>query len=156
MFYISLIVISFYIAFVIYKFKVVPESISETYYMLGSKGWLFQLAMFITGMCLLPSWLNVSEEAYRFLCFLCCASICFIACAPAFYKDLERTVHYSSAVICGVSAFIWQVFEGLWDVQMFCAIPCIGGILKNYKNYMWWIEIAIISSLFLNLIRMTV
>lgn len=130
----------------------IPESISETYYLLN-RGWLFQMVMFVVGFSLMPVWLEISSDAYKFLVFISCASICFIGAAPALKIKFESQIHYTCAVLCGACSFAWQILEGMWDTQLFFGFLGLCGIIKQPKNYTWWIEIAIIFSLFANLIR---
>lgn len=85
----------------------IPESLSATYYNLKDKGWLFQALMVFCGIGLLPSWMNVSSDDWRFIVFLSCAGIVFTGVAPAFKLKLEGAVHYSAAVVCCVSAILW-------------------------------------------------
>lgn len=131
--------------------KGIPVSLSATYYTLGRWGWVFQAVLSITGFCLLPVWIGVTD--FTFLAFLACSGLLFVAAAPAFRLRLEGAVHYSSAVVCCVSAVVWQVLDGLWDVTLFWAM--FGGMLAIQwrEQYMWWIEVSVIGSLFSNLIR---
>ena len=132
------------------KFRI-PESASETYYLLGASGWIFQLVMFITGVCLLPVWLSLSKAEYQCFVFLACSSLCFVSLAPAFRLEIQGKVHYSAAAICCVSVFAWQMLEGLCDVMLW--FVCIGGMLTltNRSKWCWWLECAAIGSLFASL-----
>lgn len=131
----------------------VPNSLSETYYSLGRYGWIFQTCIFLIGVTLLPVWLPLSEESHQSLVFLACASLCFVASAPAFRIELQGKVHYSAAVVCCVSVFAWQILEGLWDVTLW--FVWIGGMLTliNCGKWCWWLECAAIGSLFANFWR---
>lgn len=146
------ILISVYLLGCIIKFGI-PNSLSETYYLLGKCGWIFQVLMLGIGGFLLPVWLSLSEETYQFLVFLACASLCFVASAPCFKLELQGKVHYSAAAICCVSVFAWQILEGLWDVMLW--FVWIGGMLTliNRSKWCWWLECAAIGSLFANLWR---
>lgn len=49
-----------------------PASLSDTYYILKDKhrpSWLFQLAMFLCPMLLVPVWLELSSDSVQFLSF---------------------------------------------------------------------------------------
>ena len=59
--------------------KGIPESLSATYYDLGSKGWLFQVFMFIEAMLMFFVWLPLVSEWHEWLvhfetssCYKCC------------------------------------------------------------------------------------
>ena len=150
--FLTLIVFVYLIGFVI-KFGV-PESLSATYYSLGKYGWIFQVCILLVGVLLLPVWLSLSEEAYQSLVFLACASLCFVASAPCFKLELQGRVHYSAAIICCISAFTWQILEGLWDVLLW--FVWIGGMLTltNRRKWCWWLECSVIGSVYANLFRL--
>ena len=131
----------------------VPDSISATYYALGDKGWLCPLVMFLLGTCLLPVWMDASEEGHKYLVFLSCASLWFVAAAPCFRLELEGKVHYSAAVVCCLCAVTWQILEELWDITLW--FVWIGGMLSLVwrKQWCWWTEWAVTGSLVANLWR---
>jgi len=130
-----------------------PESLSATYYEFGKYGWIFQVVMLSVGILLWPVWTEVSCEIYHCLCFIACASLVFVAAAPAFRLRLEGIVHYGAAVMCCLSVVLWQIFEGLWDVTLWFAF--VGGMLSlSMKDkWCWWMEVAVVGSLLANLWR---
>lgn len=131
----------------------VPESLSATYYKLGKHGWLFQAVMFLLGFLLFLVWSQLGSDNHTSLVFLSCASLLFVAAAPAFRLSLDGAVHYTSAVICCVCALLWQILEGLWDVTLWFA--WIGGILSLMMKdkWCWWVECAVVGSVVANLWR---
>ena len=146
----SLIILFGYLAFVIAKFGI-PQSISDTYYLLGKKGWLFQLALAATAFCVVSSLIDASSENTQFLAFLACAGLAFVSAAPLFKMELEGKVHFTSAYICCGSLVLWQILNTSWIIPLACfalvAIPML-----NDKKYMWWLEIATIVSAYVSLI----
>lgn len=133
--------------------KGVPESLSATYYTLGRYGWVFQVMMAILGVMLFTVWFPLCDASLQCLAFLSCASLLFVAAAPAFRLELEGKVHYGSAIVCCVCAVLWQVLEGLWDVTLWFVF--IGGMLSlRYRDkWCWWVECAVVGSLLANLWR---
>lgn len=131
----------------------IPESLSATYYSLGKHGWVFQLVMFLLGFLLFFVWSQLGSDNYTFLAFLSCASLLFVAAAPAFRLSLDGAVHYTSAIICCVCALLWQMLEGLWDVTLWFAF--VGGMtsLMWRRQWCWWVECAVVGSVFANLWR---
>ena len=146
------ILISAYLIGCIIKFGI-PNSLSETYYSLGKYGWIFQVVMMLVVVVLQLLWFTLSKEEHECLVFLACASLCFVASAPAFRFDIQGNVHYSAAMVCCVSVFSWQILEELWDVMLW--FVWIGGMLTlvNRSKWCWWLECAAIGSLFANLWR---
>lgn len=84
----------------------VPEMLSSIYYLLGRRGWLFQLAMVVLGIvmmvCLLDS--GLGEPC---LAFLTCLGLIFVGTAPRFLDAGERAVHKGAAIVSGVSGVAW-------------------------------------------------
>lgn len=133
--------------------KGIPESLSATYYTLGKHGRVFQLVMFLLAFMLFLVWPQLGSDNHTFLAFLSCASLLFVAAAPAFRLSLDGAVHYTSAVICCVCAVLWQIFEGLWDITLWFAF--IGSMLSLMwrDKWCWWVECAVVGSVFANLWR---
>ena len=146
----SLIILFGYLAFVVAKFGI-PKSISDTYYLLGKQGWLFQLALAATAFCVVPSLIDTSSEYTKFLAFLACAGLAFVSAAPLFKMELEGKVHFTSAYICCGSLVLWQIFNTSWLIPLVCFALVAIPMLKD-KKYMWWLEIATVVSAYVSLI----
>lgn len=131
----------------------VPVSISSVYYALGGNGWMFQVAALLMSFLLFPVWVSVSDPSLQYLPFIACASLAFVAVAPAFRLKLEGAVHYGAAVMCCVCTFIWQLLKGLWDIALWFVL--FGAILtlKDWSKWCWWLECAMIGSLIGNIWR---
>lgn len=84
----------------------VPDMVSSIYYLMGKKGWVFQLVMMLFGammmVCLLDSGLGVPC-----LAFLACAGLMFVGAAPRFLDESERKVHKTGAIISAVASIGW-------------------------------------------------
>lgn len=150
MMYLGLLVMICYLIYVVVRFGV-PYSISETYYLLGKKGWLFQVTLFSVAFLVVPTLIDRSSENTQFLAFLACAGLAFVAAAPLFKMELEGKVHYTSAVICCVSLVLWQVFNTSWIVPLVAFALVLIPMLRDRK-FTWWLEIATIVSTYANLI----
>lgn len=146
----SMIILFGYLAFVVVKFGI-PQSISDTFYLLGKKGWMFQVALAATAFCVIPSLIDASTENTQFLAFLGCGGLAFVAFAPLFKMELEGKVHFVSAYICCGSLALWQVFNTSWVIPVVCLALVAIPMLKD-KKYMWWLEIATIVSAYVSLI----
>lgn len=146
----SLLIMCSYLSFVIGRFGI-PRSISDTYYLLGKYGWLFQLALATTAFTALPMLIERSSANTQFLAFLACAGLLFVSAAPLFKLDLEGKVHYASAIVCCVGLVLWQVFNTSWIVPLVAFALVLIPMLKD-KKYTWWLEIATIVSTYASLI----
>lgn len=124
----------------------IPESISAIYYLLGKKGWIFQIVMVLVAVMLFFPWMEKSDDSLQFLPFLSCGSLLFVAAAPAFRLRLDGMVHYSSAIVCGVSAVLWMFLQGYGDMFLYCFIFALLFTLFCPKQYMFWLECGVVAS----------
>lgn len=150
MMWISLIIMLSYLGLVLIRFGI-PKSISETYYLLGKMGWLFQVTLFSVAFLVVPTLIDMSSEGTRFLAFLACAGLAFVGAAPLFKRKLDGKVHYISASICCIGLVLWQVFNACWVVPLICFVAILPPMLFDGKR-MWWLEIATIVSAYVSLI----
>lgn len=132
----------------------IPESLSATYYALGRGRWLFPAAMGVTALTLYPAWVSVASEELVGLVFGSCTSLLFVAASPCFREELQGRIHYTSAAVCCLCAILWQICEGLWDVTLWCGVVGLMLTLQYRKNWCWWLECAVIGSVYGNLFRM--
>lgn len=133
---ISLVFLVLYLVYAISVIKSVPWSISDTYYQLekrGKKKRLFQLAMIVPAMLLLPAWLECSSENTQFLAFLACGGLMFVGAAPCFKLELDGKVHYAATAICGTSAILWTCLSGMWYIPLIAMLIAAGLGIKYRK-----------------------
>lgn len=129
-----------------------PASISATYYNTQHK-WLLPVVLGISVATAIVPFFDLTPDYWRFLVFLIVAGIMFVAAAPAFRQEFESTVHAVSAIIAGVSSIAWLIImSGVpWLV--------IAGALTamvNWKCKAFWLEVGILSNLYIVLISLTV
>ena len=84
----------------------VPDMVSSIYYLLGKRGWMFQLVLVLFGammmVCLLDSGLGVPC-----LAFFACAGLMFVGMAPRFLEESERGLHKGAAIVSAVASVGW-------------------------------------------------
>ena len=149
---ISLLLLVTYVAYSLKVIKNIPWSVSDTYYQLGKRGrkkWLFQLAMIVPAMLLLPAWLECSDENIQFLAFLSCGGLMFVGAAPCFKLELEGKIHYAATAICGISAVLWVCLSEMWYIPLVAFIAA-GILMYKYKKWRFWIECAAFVSTYIS------
>ena len=146
------------IAYSLVTLKVIPESLSETYYRLNYKkkglGRLFPITMFICAATLLPIWLDYSKDNFQWLVFLACSATFFVAVTPNYYEGLERQVHYGAAVVCCISAILWTMLSGTWLIPIINFAFALGYMVlyNRKKQIVFLIEIATLFSVYISLL----
>ena len=150
----SLIISLTYLCYTVWVSKGIPVSISDSYYLLGKRGWLFQLVMASVAFMLYPVWVSVCSEELAALVFGACSSLLFVAVSPCFKLDLEGKVHYSFALLCCCMAVVWQLCEGLCAITLCCGIVGMTLVVKDKAKWCWWVECAVLSSVYLSLFRL--
>ena len=105
---ICLIITILYNGFIIIKYKRIPESLSETSYMLSDKRYLFTIYCLLVSFLIMPEMLELTPEQYQFLPFIFCAGLMFAGASPLFKTGMDRYVHYISAYTAFI-AFIFYI-----------------------------------------------
>lgn len=146
MIYLYIISLSILAAYITYAVGVcgVSWSLSDTYYQLQKRNrpaWLFQLAMIIPAMLLMPAWLECSRESIRCLTFLACGGLMFVGTAPLFKEEFQSRIHYTGTAVSGLASILWLCLSGLWLLPAI-AFPVAGLIMFKYRKWMFWLEMA--------------
>ena len=144
---ISIVVFVVYVTATLTKFKTVPESLSNTYYMLGKWGPLFTLMMFACAFTILPPMLELTNPNFQFVAFFCPAAICFVGAAPNFKKDqMECKVHTISAYVSAIAGLLWVAFLTRYWWLIPISIVIIGLLAYLTKTMQstktWWLEMV--------------
>ena len=150
-YFVAVTLIIAYLTYTIIKFREIPISISNTYYMWKEvkMEWLFTFTMWITAICIAVYWVTAAE-LYRcqFLCFFSVAGMGFVGGAAMFKETLTKATHYISAGIWGISAVLFFAVNGMF---LPLCLGMLGGILGLFANKMqnstFWVEIMIIIAM---------
>lgn len=148
MFVAALLIIISFLFYILFAVEKRPESISQTYYLLGGRGWLMQVVLIAVGLMLIIPWMERSREALQWLVFLACGGLLFVGVAPQFRLKLEGAVHYVSAAVCCVCSVAWQIAMGEWMHLPLFALAAALFSMADRRCYMWYVEWAVIGSLF--------
>nr|DAO36606.1 MAG TPA: hypothetical protein [Caudoviricetes sp.] len=139
----SLILLTIYIMYAV-SVCGVPWSLSDTYYQLKKRNrpaWLFQMAMIIPAMLLMPVWIDRSTDDLQFLAFLSCGGLMFVGSAPLFKEEFQGRVHYTGTVIAGLATILWVCLSGMWYLPA-VAFPVAGIIMLRYRKWLFLAEMA--------------
>lgn len=150
---ISLIVLTIYIMYAV-RMCGVPWSLSDTYYQLKKRGrpaWLFQMAMIIPAMLLVPVWIDRSTDDLQFLAFLSCGGLMFVGTAPLFKEEFQSKVHYTGTAISGLAAILWLCLSEMWWLPA-TTFPVAGIIMLKYRKWLFWAEMATFASTYVGLL----
>ena len=149
---ISLIVLTIYIMYAV-RMCGVPWSLSDTYYQLKKRNrpaWLFQMAMIIPAMLLMPVWIDRSTDDLQFLAFLSCGGLMFVGSAPLFKEEFQGRVHYTGTAISGIAAILWLCLSEMWWLPA-TTFPVAGIIMLKYRKWLFWAEMAAFASTYVGL-----
>ena len=93
-----------YSAWIWWKRREMPQSISATVYDLSKKSkWIFTAVMFAVAFMIVPQMIERASEETRFLAFLTCVGILGVGADPLCHKE-KHPIHYASAILTGVSS----------------------------------------------------
>lgn len=138
---INIILFCLYNIYIIYKYGL-PTSLSETAYMLEKRYWLFTVLCLVTGFSTLPIWFDIGSEDWNFLKFLSMIGLVFTGVTPMFKKELNKPIHYTSAIITCICMLCWLGLSGCWwtlsiGVWLFVLLT-----IMNYKRGLYYGEVA--------------
>lgn len=105
MFHFTILVLIVYLVFVFIKYKQIPTSLSDTYY-LGA-GWLFTIVIWTLGFLSVASLITITPILYQFLPFLLGSGLLFVGAAPRFKESYQTKIHYGGAIVFGLASNIW-------------------------------------------------
>ena len=84
----------------------VPDMVSSIYYLMGKKGWVFQLVMMLFGAMMMVCLLDCGKGV-QCLAFLACGGLMFVGAVPRFLDENERKVHKTGAIVSAVASVGW-------------------------------------------------
>lgn len=85
--------------------------ISDTYYQLKSKGFIFSLVLVFVSISMLYSILD-TNQGIQALAFLGCSGLAFVGCAPNYIEDYR--IHKIAAIIASIGCVGWSLSVNLW------------------------------------------
>lgn len=145
--YISISVFALYLTGII-VYKGIPDSISDSYYVIGEDrllSSLFTWFCWLVSITLLPYWI---ESGGGVLAFLACGALGFVGTAPLF-KSHQRDIHFGSAIVCFASAYLWLLLN---DMTVFFISLVVLGLFTFAKKRMFWWEVIAFVSIYTSLI----
>ena len=106
---VSIAITVLYNSYIIIKYKKIPESLSETSYLLGgNKRYWFTGYCFIISFCLLPVLFTITLNNFLFLPFIFCGGLLFAGGSPLFRSGLDKPIHYIFSYL-GFAAYIFYM-----------------------------------------------
>lgn len=127
----------------------VPKMVSSIYYLLGKKGWVFQVVMMSVGMLMMMCLLDCGKGV-QCLAFLACGGLMFVGAAPRFMNE-DRGVHKAAATICAMAGISWCLSAN-FVMTIAAVVAYVIGIayIKGLRKYALFIaEVAAIGWTFL-------
>jgi hypothetical protein len=131
-----------YNTYIVWKYKRIPESLSETSYMLGKDKWLFISYCVITGGLMLPLLLDITPENFQCFPFFICGGLIMAGASPLYRNGLDKYVHYVSAMFAFISFLIYLgIYNWLMLLQVVLLL-CLYYIAIDKKTIIYSAEIV--------------
>lgn len=167
----SLAIFVVYLFFTLRYVGHVPESLSETYYLLGDKYYkmfpdpseinfkrlrasIFTAMMWVIALLLMIPLLELTPELGKPLVFLSLGAIMFVGAAPQFHDEMEGKVHTTSAYVAAVLGIAWALLFAHGLFYLFAsAFLCLAGAVmtgtvKSSKTF--WLEMVAFATVYLS------
>ena len=149
--YISISVFALYVLFIVAT-KGVTKSISDSVYVIGEDNLfssLFTWFCFLVSISLLPYWIDHNTADQNIIPFISCSALMFVGASPHF-KTHQKMVHFSSAIVCFLSAYIWIFLYGNHTVFLVSLAGLV--IASFFKNRLFWWEIIAFVTIYISLL----
>lgn len=155
---ISLAIFLLYLALALRHIGHVPQSLSETFYLIGGqpKCYLFTAALWTMMFTLMPALLEMTAERWDWLVFLALAGIGFVGSAPFFHDSAEGKVHTAAAIAAAVFGVAWTLTTAYWYAALaltFCI--CMLGIAATdswRSARTFWLEMLAFGAVYFSAI----
>lgn len=144
----SMTTIALYVGAMVYTGRKIPESISQTVFLLPRKGqWVFTIVMWMVGFMLMPVLMEKVSEQTQFIAFLMIGGVCFVGAAPLVPKA-KNTVHYVGAVDAGIASQLLVALNQpllllLWFLYIGYTL-----LAKDVSRNVFWVEILSTLNIF--------
>ena len=141
-------VIALYMGAMIYTGRQIPESISQTVFLLPRKGqWLFTVVMWVVGFSLMPVLMEKVSEQTQFIAFLMVSGICFVGASPLVLKE-KNTIHYVFAAVSGIASQLLVALNQpllllLWFLYIGYTL-----LAKDGSKNLFWVEVSCMLTVF--------
>ena len=138
---ICLLITVIYNGIILFKYKLIPQSLSETSYIMGGNNiYIFTVYCTLISFLLCPSLLQVTPDNYQILPFIFCGGLLFSGCSPLFREGLDKIVHYTSAYIAfGVYA-VYMVLCMPWYFILSYVLLLGSLCIWKYKSFIYFAE----------------
>ena len=146
---VELILMVVYCTYCIKVMGAVPQSLSETYYGLKGKGWMFPVFCVVEGMLVMISLLDkIGDTWYGFLAFLICIFAAFAGITYNYKEDKEvNRRHYMFAIMMAVCVVILNILNGGLLYLIGCLVPFGMASLIKRNSTIFFMELALFVSL---------
>ena len=120
-----------------------PYCLSETYYTLGDKGWMFQALMIAMCLLLFHPILSCVSDHNRWLAVILIVSSASIIFVPDFKEESQHDIHFALSIISMLAIWTLWIFKGQWYM------PIIVSLCALRKNWLLGIEIGFFTLVWL-------
>lgn len=115
----------------------VPDMVSSIYYLLGKRGWVFQLVMMLFGALMMVCLLD-SGRGVQCLAFFACAGLMFVGVAPRFLEQGERAVHKGAAIVSAVASVGWCITVDWKIVVALLGLYAVYWAYRSEDDHPWF------------------
>lgn len=141
-------VIALYVVAMIYTGKQIPESISQTVFLLPRKGqWVFTVVMVMVSFLLMPVLFEKVSDSTRFIAFFMSAGILGVGVAPLMLKE-KNTIHYVFAAVSGIASQLLVALNQpllllIWFLYIGYTL-----LAKDGSKNLFWVEVLCMLNIF--------
>lgn len=141
-----------------------PDMVSDTYYQLGRRGWMFSLVMVLVAASMMIAILD-TERGVQCLAFIGCSGLAFVGVAPNYCDKDTYPVHKGGAMVAALGCVGWCMSVSWWPTLLLAsfyaayitvteAYKILDAVWymsrgKAYFHPLYWAEVAGFADVFL-------
>ncbi len=134
----------------------IPNMVSDTYYQLGKRGWIFSLVLSASAILIMVPILD-SGLGLQPAAFIGTAGLTFVALAPNYLSQDEYTVHKSAAIIAAAGCLLWCLSVKAWPTIVLSSLYVLYWVAidierltgRTYPRHPWyWAEVCCFGDVF--------
>ncbi len=134
----------------------IPDMVSDTYYQLGKRGWIFSTVLSTSAILIMVPILD-SGLGLQPAAFIGTAGLTFVALAPNYLSQDEYTVHKSAAIIAAIHCLLWCLSVNAWPTIVLSSLYVLYWVAidierltgRTYPRHPWyWAEVACFGDVF--------
>lgn len=136
----------------------IPNMVSDTYYQLGKRGWLFSVVLVAVAIMMMIALLDTGKGV-QCLAFMGCGGLAFVGMAPNYLSQDEYPIHKGGAIVAALGCVGWCLTVNVWPTIVLGSLYALYLVATDIselagcerQHHPWyWAEVACFGGVFVS------